>query len=164
NVLCTKKGSVKITDFGLASSHVDARTLSEMGLAYGSHDYCSPEQRHGLPLDHRSDVFSLAVLAYELLTGQLPRRGYTPVSTYNRSLPRVGDDVLGRGLERQPETRPASVEEFRQALLRALGWRKLSSGRRQFAVAAGLGILLGGLALALLRPTRIEHVAALRVV
>jgi Tol biopolymer transport system component len=164
NVLCTKTGAIKITDFGLASSHVDARTLSEMGLSYGSHDYCSPEQRHGLPLDQRSDVFSLAVLAYELLTGQLPSRVYTPVSTYNRSLPRAIDDVLRRGLERQPETRPASVEEFRQALMRALGWRKPSSGRRHFEVAAGLGILLGGLTLAFLRPTRVEQIESLVVV
>src|SRR5262249_15364418 len=89
HVLCTKKDAIKITDFGLASARVDARTLLEMGLSYGSHDYCSPEQRHGLPLDQRSDVFSLAVLAYELLTGQLPSRVYTPVSTYNRSLPRA---------------------------------------------------------------------------
>jgi serine/threonine protein kinase len=164
NVLCTKNGSVKITDFGLASSHVDARTLSEMGFAYGSHDYCSPEQRHGLPLDQRSDVFSLAVLAYELLTGQLPSRVYTPVSTYNRSLPRAVDEVLRRGLERQPETRPASVEEFRQSLLRALGWRKPSASRRQFAVAALLGVVLGGLALAFIRPTRVEHIETSRIV
>jgi len=163
NVLCTKNGSIKITDFGLASSHMDARMLSEMGLAFGSHDYCSPEQRHGLPLDPRSDVFSLAVLAYELLTGQLPSRVYTPVSTYNRSLPRAVDDVLRRGLERQPETRPASVEEFRQALLRALGWRRPSSSRRQFALAAVLGVLLGGLALALLRPPRVERIETSRV-
>ncbi len=164
NVLCAKNGSIKITDFGLASSHVDARTLSEMGLSYGSQDYCSPEQRHGLPLDRRSDVFSLAVVAYELLTGQLPSRVYTPVAKFNRLLPRGVDDVLRRGLERHAEARPASVEEFRQALLRALGWRKVSSSRRQFAIAAGIGVVLGGLALMLFRSNWKEPISTPHVV
>jgi serine/threonine protein kinase len=157
NVLCTTNGGVKITDFGLAASHLDARTLLEMGFACGSLDYCSPEQRHGLPLDPRSDVFSLAVLAYELLTGQLPSRVYTPASKLNRALPRAVDDVLRRGLERQAEARPACVEAFRQGLLRALGWRKPVSRRRQLALALGFGVILGGLALTLLRPNRIEN-------
>lgn len=87
NVLCTKNGSIKITDFGLDSSHVAARTLSEMGFSYGSHDYCSPEQRHGLPLDQRSDVFSLAVVAYELLTGQHEREALDFDEGGRRGLP-----------------------------------------------------------------------------
>ena len=122
NVLCTKNGNVKITDFGLAASHRDASTPLEMGFVCGSLNYCSPEQRHGLPLDRRSDVFSLAVLAYELLTGQLPGRVYTPASKYNGSLSRAVDEVLRRGLARQAEARLTSVEEFHQELLRAVGW------------------------------------------
>jgi serine/threonine protein kinase len=158
NVLCTNNGGVKITDFGLAASHMDARTLLEMGFACGSLDYCPPEQRHGLPLDARSDVFSLAVLAYELLTGQLPSRVYTPASKVNRALPRAVDEVLRRGLERQADDRPASVEEFRLDLMRALGWRKRTSRRRQIALALAMGMLLGGAALMLLRPSPIEIV------
>jgi hypothetical protein len=142
NVLCTKNGTVKITDFGLASPHMDARTLSELGLAAGSVDYCSPEQRHGLPLDERSDVYSLAVLAYELLTGRLPGRVYHPACKFNRSLRRAVDDVLRRGMARNPQERPASVQAFRQELLRALGWRKSSSRRLLFA---GGGVVLGAL-------------------
>lgn len=164
NVLCTKKGGVKITDFGLAASHLDARTLLELGFVCGSLDYCSPEQRHGLPLDPRSDVFSLAVLAYELLTGQLPSRVYTPATKLNRSLPRAVDEVLRRGLERHSDARPESVEEFRRDLMRALGWRKPSYGRRQFVLAATLGVLLGGLALALIRPNRIEKIESPRTI
>jgi serine/threonine-protein kinase len=76
NVLCSKAGAIKVTDFGLALEQVDARTLSVLGLEQGTLDYCSPEQRHGLPFDQRSDVFSLATLAYELLTGRLPGRMY----------------------------------------------------------------------------------------
>lgn len=158
NVLCTKNGGVKITDFGLAASNVDARTLLELGYVGGSLDYCSPEQRHGLPLDQRSDVFSLAVLAYELLIGQLPGRVYVPASKINRSLPRAVDEVLRRALERRAEARPDSVEVFRRELFRALGWRKPTYGRRNLAVAAGFGIVLGGLAFILLRTGRIETI------
>ncbi len=158
NVLCTKNGGIKITDFGLAASQVDVRTLLEMGLIGGSLDYCAPEQRHGLPLDQRSDVFSLAVLAYELLTGQLPSRVYTPASKINRSLPGAVDNVLRRALMRQVEERPASVEDFRRDLLRALGWRKPSLGQPRLAMVAVMGIMLGGLSLTLLRPSRIQTV------
>ncbi len=121
NVLCTKNGIVKITDFGLAAPHVDVRTLAELGLAQGTIDYCSPEQRHGLPLDQRSDVFSLAVVAYELLTGRLPGRSLFPASRHNRSLPRAVDEVLRRGLARHADERPASVQEFRQAVIALVG-------------------------------------------
>lgn len=158
NVLCPKNGGIKITDFGLAATQVDARTLLEMGFICGSIDYCSPEQRHGLPLDERSDVFSLAVLAYELLTGQLPSRVYSPASKINRLLPRAVDEVLRRALMRQAEARPGSVEEFRRELLRALGWRKSSYSQRQLARVAVMGILLGGLSLALVRRSGIETV------
>jgi serine/threonine protein kinase len=149
NVLCTKDGTVKITDFGLAAPHLDARMLSELGLAQGTVDYCSPEQRHGLPMDQRSDVFSLAAVAYELLTGRLPGRVYHPASRYNRALPRKVDEVLRRGLARRPEQRPASVQVFRQELMRALGWRKPASGRRPLLVGVG-GILISALLAALL--------------
>jgi serine/threonine protein kinase len=158
NVLCTKDGGIKITDFGLAASQVDARTLLEMGFICGSLDYCSPEQLHGLPLDQRSDVFSLAVLVYELLTGQLPSRVYAPASKINRLLPRAVDEVLRRALMRHAEARPACIEEFRRDLLHALGWRKNVSTQRQLARVAVMGILLGGLSLALLRPSGIQTV------
>jgi TolB protein len=120
-----------------------------LGLAQGTIDYCSPEQRHGLPMDSRSDVFSLACVAYELLTGRLPGRVSSPASRYTRSLPRAVDKVLCRALARHPEERPASVQEFRQALLRSLGWRKPSSGRRSWILAGG-GTLLGGLVASLM--------------
>jgi Tol biopolymer transport system component len=164
NVLCTKSGDVKITDFGLAAAQVDARTLQEMGFICGSLDYCSPEQRHGLPLDQRGDVFSLAVLAYELLTGQPPSRVYSPASKINRLLPRTLDEVLRRALMRHAEARPATVEVFRRELLHALGWRDSSSWESRLAMVAVMGMLLGGFSLALLRPSRIETLESPRVI
>lgn len=65
NVLCTPDGAIKIVDFGLAMPHVFSRP-SQPAPALGTIDYCSPEQRHGLPTDPRSDLFSFAVLTYEL--------------------------------------------------------------------------------------------------
>ncbi len=164
NVLCTKNGTIKITDFGLAAPHVDVRTLSELGLAQGTVDYCPPEQQHGLPMDQRSDVFSLAAVAYELLTGHLPGRVYYPASRYNRALPRRVDDVLRRGLARRAQDRPATVQAFNQELMRALGWRKPLSGRRPLLLAAGataMGAVLAALVLALVLSP--PHDAALEV-
>jgi eukaryotic-like serine/threonine-protein kinase len=120
NVLCGKEGAIKITDFGLAVPRVNARTLCELGLAQGSLDYCSPEQYHGLPLDQRSDIFSLATVAYELLTGRLPMRVYKPASERNPLLPARPDGVLRRGLARDPDERYASVADFHRDLQNAL--------------------------------------------
>ncbi len=149
NVLVSDNGTVKITDFGLALPQTDARNLSELGLAQGSVDYCSPEQRHGLPQDHRSDVFSLATLAYEMLTGRLPGRAYVPASHRNPDLPQTLDEVLRRGLARDPNERYASVEDFRRHLANTLSPPK--SRYPAWAIAAGLGLaaLPGGVFLVL---------------
>jgi serine/threonine protein kinase len=129
NVLYDDRGVVKITDFGLALQRIDACTLVELGLSQGTIDYCAPEQRYGLPVDERADLFALATLAYELLTGHLPGRAYRPCSQINRSLPTALDAVLQKGLARQVEDRYASVESFRQNLTLALNkgrrWRFL---------------------------------------
>jgi serine/threonine-protein kinase len=120
NVLCSESGQIKITDFGLALPRVDARTLSQLGLAQGTLDYCSPEQRHGLPLDQRSDVFSLATVSYELLTGKLPSRVFVPATWRNPALPAALDEVLRHGLARDPDERYAAVADFRNDLAHAL--------------------------------------------
>ena len=100
---------------------MDANNLSELGLAQGTVDYCSPEQRHGLPVDVRSDLFALATLAYEVLTGHLPGRVFVAATARNPELPRAADEVLRRGLARGPEGRYRTVEAFREALNAALG-------------------------------------------
>jgi serine/threonine protein kinase len=120
NVLCAEQGLIKITDFGLALPRVDARALCALGLAQGSLDYCSPEQYHGLPLDQRSDIFSLATVAYELLTGKVPSRVYRPTTQRNPALPAAVSDVLRRGLARDPDERYATVAEFHRDLQSAL--------------------------------------------
>jgi serine/threonine protein kinase len=140
NVLCTPEGEIKIADFGLALARVDARILSERGLAQGTIDYCPPEQRYGLQTDERSDLFSLGVLAYELLTGQLPGRIYQSAVQLNRRLPAAVDDVLRRALARRPEERFGSVAEFNRRLQAIL--RPPKRARRNVGLAALVALLL----------------------
>ncbi len=125
NVLRTPDSGVKIADFGLARTHMDARELAEKGLSQGTIDYCPPEQRYGLQADERSDLFSLAVLAYELLTGQLPGRIYKSAVRLNPKLPAAVDPVLRRALARRPEQRYATVAELHQELQKALGLHRV---------------------------------------
>lgn len=150
NVLCGRDGVVKITDFGLALPRVDARRVSEMGVAGGTIDYCAPEQRYGLRVDPRTDLFALATLAYELLTGHLPGRVYVPARQHNAQLPAAVDDVLRRGLARDPDERYSSVEEFRGALVGALLKRRPAWAMWVVLAACGLA-LIGLLALLLSR-------------
>lgn len=142
NVLCSDDGQIKITDFGLSLPRVDSRTLSQLGLARGTIDYCAPEQRYGLHVDQRADLFALATLAYELLTGHLPGRVYRSASERNAQLPVEVNEVLRRGLARDPDERYAAVEEFRADLARAL---QKAKSKRSFWVrgaAAGLFVVL----------------------
>jgi serine/threonine protein kinase len=120
NVLCMPEGDIKIADFGLAQRQADARSMVEQDQIQGTLDYCSLEQRHGLPTDARSDLFSLAVLSYELLTGHLPGRAYEKASSLNPELPAAVDEVLRRGLARRAVQRQHSIEEFRHELAVAL--------------------------------------------
>src|SRR5262249_3673423 len=103
---------------------------------------CSREERPGLPLDQRSDVFSLAKLAYEMLTGHLPSRVYVPATEMNRRLPRAVNDVLARGLARDRDERYATVEELRRPLARALGLSKKRSFSKAVLVAASLAVVI----------------------
>lgn len=120
NVLCPLNGEIKITDFGLALSEVDARQLAEKGLAQGTVDYCAPEQRHGLKTDPRSDLFSFAVIAYELLTGRVPGRVSQPPSQVSAKLPKAVDEVFRRALARKAHERYDTVYEFHSELSKAL--------------------------------------------
>lgn len=128
NVLCGANGDFKITDFGLALPHLDARELAELGLAQGTIDYCSPEQRYGLPLDQRADLFAFAVLVYEMLTASLPGRVFVPASRRNRRLHASVDGALASALARDKDDRPESVSVWYTVMRCALkrrSWRLL---------------------------------------
>ena len=131
NLMLTQAGELKLTDFGAALSlRSDATQLS--GLV-GSPSYMSPEQVREQDLTHHSDMFSLGVVVYELLTGRRPFEGETdfatlykishdaptPPSLLRASLPEAVDAVLLRALAKQPADRFATWDAFAQALLSA---------------------------------------------
>lgn len=120
NVLFDQDDRLKLTDFGLARWQMDAATLSELGMVRSSLDYSALEQRSGLQVDPRTDLFSLAVILYELLSGRVPGRVYRSILDENRTLSTEVDSVLARGLARHAEDRPATVQDFQQRLTDAL--------------------------------------------
>ena len=74
NILCSREGAVKVTDFGIAKA-VGKAQVTQVGVVKGKVQYMSPEQYTGSPVDHRSDIYSLGVVLYQLTTGRLPRVG-----------------------------------------------------------------------------------------
>jgi tRNA A-37 threonylcarbamoyl transferase component Bud32 len=108
NVLLDRKGRVKIADFGLAKLLGGARaefTLTGSQQVMGTLDYMAPEQRQRpLETDHRADIYSLGVLFYEMLTGELPLGRFAPPSQKAPVDARL-DEVVLRALESDPERR-----------------------------------------------------------
>jgi len=79
NILLTKDGMLKVTDFGIARA-VSSSTITMAGNAIGSVHYFSPEQARGGFTDEKSDLYSLGIVLYELLTGRVPFDGESPVA------------------------------------------------------------------------------------
>ena len=134
NVMLTSAGAVKVMDFGIARAATDD-TLTQTGLIMGTASYLSPEQSRGDPVDHRSDVYSLGCVAYEMLTGSPPFSGDAPLSVAYKhvhdqparpssirpSIPAETETVVLRALAKDPDARFPSAEAFRQAITAAAG-------------------------------------------
>jgi serine/threonine protein kinase len=138
NVIVSASGHVKLTDFGVA--YMPSSTMTQTGTMIGSPRYMSPEQVLGLPIDPRSDIFSLGVLLYEMLSGHSPfvRPGdstmvpiinriaaelHPPVTYFAPSVPTAFDVVLTKALAKKPEDRYQRAGEMASDLrnLCALG-------------------------------------------
>ena len=132
NILLTGDSDIKITDFGAALT-IWSETTQVSGI--GSPAYMSPEQLTEAALDHRTDMFSLGVVMYQLLTGQLPFKGSTgysmvhqiinvdaaPPSTHRTGLPPAVDPIVRRALEKDPAKRYATWDDFAQVLSSVFG-------------------------------------------
>ncbi|MEM5314914.1 serine/threonine-protein kinase [Paraburkholderia sp. JHI869] len=131
NLLISSRGDCKVADFGIAQ--LDTSTLTQTGTLLGTPSYMSPEQFTGDAVDARSDLFSAAVVLYEMLTGACPFTG-TPGAVMRRildemppppsavapGLPAYVDQLVMKGMAKRAEERYASAREWRDALLTAL--------------------------------------------
>ena len=143
NILITDAGRVKVTDFGIARAINSAATMMYTNSVMGSAHYISPEQASGKTINVSTDIYSLGVVLYELLTGEVPFRGETPVSVAlqhvkdrviaprikNSLVPPQLEQVVLTALEKEPGKRFGSISEMIQALRMSLGYRGGTSAR-----------------------------------
>ncbi len=149
NILLTPDGTVKLTDLGLARAFADANA-THAGAVTGTVQYLSPEQIRGEPADPRSDLYSLGIVSFELLTGRLPFTGETPMAiAYQHLSNRVpapsgfADDItpdldgfVASATDPDREMRPESAAAMRV---------DLDSIAKSLPAARGLGALVGDL-------------------
>jgi eukaryotic-like serine/threonine-protein kinase len=133
NVMMTRRGVVKVMDFGIARAMQSGVTsMTQTGMVVGTPQYLSPEQALGRGVDARSDLYSVGIMLFELLTGRLPFEADSPLaiayahvqeepvapSSINRSVPAPVDALVARALRKNPDERFASAEEMREECLR----------------------------------------------
>ena len=131
NIMLLKTGGVKVTDFGIAKAISSSRTRT--GVILGTPNYMSPEQIMGQKVDPRSDVFSLGVVFYQLLTGELPFQGdnlssllyqitqvkHPPLRSFNSRIPVACEQIMDKALAKNPDERFKTAGQM-EKLLRLL--------------------------------------------
>jgi len=134
NVLIDERGNCLLTDFGLARMAESATKITSSGAVMGTPAYMSPEQGAGTDIDHRSDIYSLGIILYEMVTGRVPYTAETPVAVVfkhiqdplpsarklNPNLPEAVELVLLKLLAKNPADRYQSAEDFVHAIQKAI--------------------------------------------
>jgi serine/threonine-protein kinase len=132
NILITRDGQVKVTDFGIAQAVSSEDHLAEAGSVMGTATYFSPEQAEGVAVDGRSDVYSLGVVLYEMLVGRPPfvgdspvdvsaqhvRSAVPPLAQFSSTVPHDLEAIVMEALAKSPENRYQSADEMRADLMR----------------------------------------------
>lgn len=142
NIMITSYGQTKVTDFGIARAMGDGeQTMTQTGMVIGTASYLAPEQAQGNPVDARSDVYALGCVLFEMLTGQAPFTGDTPLSiaykhvretpetpsTLNPDVPTALDAIVMKTLAKNPDNRYQSAREMGEDL------ERFSSGQKVHA-------------------------------
>ncbi|MFF6775593.1 protein kinase [Streptomyces sp. NPDC012637] len=135
NVMMTKRGVVKVMDFGIARAMQSGVTsMTQTGMVVGTPQYLSPEQALGRGVDARSDLYSVGIMLFQLLTGRLPFDADSPLaiayahvqeepvapSSVNRSVTPAMDALVARALKKNPNERFPSAAAMRDECLRVL--------------------------------------------
>ena len=132
NIMISKTGAVKVMDFGIARALADSNSVTQTAAVIGTAQYLSPEQASGEPVDARSDVYSLGCVLYEMLTGEPPFVGDSPVavayqhvredpvppSERHANVTPELDAVVLKALAKNPENRYQTAAEMRADLVR----------------------------------------------
>jgi serine/threonine protein kinase/Flp pilus assembly protein TadD len=129
NIMIDKEGNAKIMDFGIARS-ISVKGITGAGVMIGTPEYMSPEQVEGKEVDKRSDIYSLGIILYEMLTGQVPFEGDTPFTigvkqkseipkdpkSLNAQIPQDLSRLILKCLEKEKERRYQNADELRANL------------------------------------------------
>src|SRR5438128_4995748 len=163
NVLVDAEGHAKVTDFGIARA--GASQMTEEGSIIGTAQYLSPEQARGTSVDQTSDLYSLGIVLYEMLTGNVPFTGESPVeiamkhlsatpqplTTTRPDIPKSLDSVVLRALAKDPADRYQSADEMDADLERVERGLSVSQETEDAATT-----VLRGVDLAAVAPTMIQ--------
>ncbi|MDJ0838125.1 MAG: protein kinase [Acidobacteriota bacterium] len=166
NIMIDTRGKLKVLDFGLArpvdivSTSGSSGVITQTGRVVGTYTYMSPEQARGKPVDCRSDIFSLGIIFYEMLSGRRPFKGETPTDILSAiikddvpklktsGIPAGLTEIVLRCLEKPPENRYADAQALRESLHRlredlASGRHRAMPGRiRSYVLAASISLLV----------------------
>ena len=147
NILLDPNGTVKITDFGIAMA-LSATSITQTNSVLGSVHYLSPEQARGGMVNHTSDIYSLGIVMFELLTGRLPFSGESAVSIalkhlqseipsvrrWNATIPQSVENIVLKATAKDPFHRYTSVEEMEDDIRTALDRNRLDEPKFTIAV------------------------------